>query len=48
MVQVLKRSRAAVLIALLAAAAGLLAVQAGQSQGVPTQPSAKGNLPWAI
>ena len=48
MTHVLNRSRWAVVVALLAAAAGLLAVQAGQSQGAPTQPSARGVIPWAI
>lgn len=48
MPHILKRSRSAVLVALLAAAAGLLAVQAVESQAAPAQPAAKGVLPWAI
>ncbi|MBK6873732.1 MAG: hypothetical protein IPK24_22880 [Kineosporiaceae bacterium] len=48
MPHVLKRSRSAILVALLAAAVGLLAVQAAQSQSAPPQPSARGVIPWAI
>ena len=48
MPQIVRRSRSAVVVALLAAAAGLLAVQAVESQSAPTRTVAKGNLPWAI
>lgn len=43
-----QHSRSAVVVALLAVAAGLLAVQAVESQPAPTRTVAKGNLPWAI
>lgn len=48
MTHVLNRSRWAVVVALLAAAAGLLAVQAVESQAAPAQPAARGTVPWAI